>query len=1118
MSQHSPELKKYLPTIVTQFQENSLGAVCEVIKEFHARLQDELTLNLGDFIEVISDDKEFNDGWYMGKSLTTGAVGLYPKSFTEEVRNMSRPSLLRSRSRTGKLNYQSPKNQSPISSNSAAGTPTSMKQSKLEDQFSRISVSNSNFDYHHNNRNNPNQNQNQNQNQGQNQNYNQIRNQYERQSAFDLDDDTLHHSNDNTDNHFTGALSDIDRALAELKNDVQDKSTEASQYSSEAVSLDMNLVESWTPEEVTAHFKSLGVDPRSCQQFINHKVTGAILLELELAFLKELDIDSFGTRFQIFKEIEILKNVANQQKDQYTFDEEDDMSSSDNMDSHRHDSYASHASHVSHASHQSSVSNSSGYRSKALLAAPEVHRQRSISAIKENNHDFNFAENNSSMGMGMGMGMGKMNMNMNTDMNMNSNMNMGNTTPGGRPFGHSRKKSKSLDDIPEVARHQQQLRKKNSVISTTGFPEIPREEQFASPRRAPDPPPFASPIQITIAKDSPSNASTPVIRRNSALFHSRNPSYEINAGYSFKSQMSPNSSVNYNSSIINTNFQDRNFKSASSADLLNAFSEVPRPTSSIYMNSNNHSRHSSVNLKTTNLPSPTMPSGPATAHPGTIPLTIITNNSSTTANNSNRHSRHISDLSGKDERSHRRHSSVFSFLSGGNNEKLNTSASPGRSLSRPLSNLGLRKKSSSKPSSKANSPMSGVYFEESPGDIRTLDPKATFTLRDPSMRSSSSQDDNDKKSGGVMFEESENPMLPPASPSAKRSASEATRHKTLRNISNNSVLKKSKTSAFMEGIRNITPAESIKQASCFGWMNKRGGIAVGTWKQRYFTLHGTRLSYFTSLNDSRERGLIDITSHKVLPARDDDKLVSLYAATTGHGKFCFKLVPPAPGSRKGLTFTQPKVHYFAVETKEEMRTWMAALIKATIDIDESVPVLSSCATPTVSLSKAQNLLAQARENVRKREELNRSKDVSTSSNQTLPPGSSNTTSSNFNELMNKPDMSGNSSISPDTDSYDSAIPVQSPNTTINTELMTPNLNNDTPNGFDSPYQLANMFTPKSNHSSIHPIPIQTSPVDEFRAKPYTTGALRHPSAKKHNIVASAMTGSYGNNTINANRI
>ena len=79
------------------------------------------------------------------------------------------------------------------------------------------------------------------------------------------------------------------------------------------------------------------------------------------------------------------------------------------------------------------------------------------------------------------------------------------------------------------------------------------------------------------------------------------------------------------------------------------------------------------------------------------------------------------------------------------------------------------------------------------------------------------------------------------------------------------------------------------------------------------------------------------------PASDDDRLISLYAASLGKGKYCFKLVPPQPGSKKGLTFTEPRVHYFAVENKSEMKAWLSAIIKATIDIDTSVPVISSYA-------------------------------------------------------------------------------------------------------------------------------------------------------------------------------
>ncbi|KAK9376840.1 uncharacterized protein V1513DRAFT_438289 [Lipomyces chichibuensis] len=175
-------------------------------------------------------------------------------------------------------------------------------------------------------------------------------------------------------------------------------------------------------------------------------------------------------------------------------------------------------------------------------------------------------------------------------------------------------------------------------------------------------------------------------------------------------------------------------------------------------------------------------------------------------------------------------------------------------------------------------------------------------------------------------------------------------------------LTKQNTSAFTEGRQKITPDQSAASGEYSGWMSKRGGSGVGAWKTRFFVLHGTRLSYFASSADQKEKGLIDITAHRVVPIKaNEDKLVALYAASTGSGRYCFKLVPPAPGSRKGVTFTAPRVHYFAIDNREDMRGWMNALMKATIDRDDSVPVISSCTTPTVSLSKARELNALAME-------------------------------------------------------------------------------------------------------------------------------------------------------------
>lgn len=228
--------------------------------------------------------------------------------------------------------------------------------------------------------------------------------------------------------------------------------------------------------------------------------------------------------------------------------------------------------------------------------------------------------------------------------------------------------------------------------------------------------------------------------------------------------------------------------------------------------------------------------------------------------------------------------------------------------------------------------------------------------------------------------------------------------------------KKQNTSAWQEGLRNITPLEAAKEADFSGWMWKRGSGNVPTWGVRFFVLNGRRLSYFYAGDDTKERGLIDITSHKVLPATGD-RIVNLHASlaavtktstnpastatspeffrgfelpnSTGEtpfrkspsglssslsptdgqdrekekepkerGWFTFKLVPPAPGAARGVTFTAPKLHYFATNTRDTGRAWMAAIMKATIEIDSTQPVTTSYSSSTISLAKARALRAR----------------------------------------------------------------------------------------------------------------------------------------------------------------
>ena len=215
------------------------------------------------------------------------------------------------------------------------------------------------------------------------------------------------------------------------------------------------------------------------------------------------------------------------------------------------------------------------------------------------------------------------------------------------------------------------------------------------------------------------------------------------------------------------------------------------------------------------------------------------------------------------------------------------------------------------------------------------------------------------------------------------------------------VKSKKDTSAYVQGLEKKTPQEQMVGCDYYGWMRKRSSHLMAAWKPRLFILRGRRLSYYYSPNDTEERGLIDITAHRVLRA-DNDPLVTLHAtlaasagmspsmspnfsspssaATAGgpassssqgtagvdpsspsslshsiswHGAnpgFVFKLVPPR--TSRTVQFTKPTVHYFQVDDLSQGRLWMAALMKATIELDLSKPVESTNKQNTISLRHA----------------------------------------------------------------------------------------------------------------------------------------------------------------------
>lgn len=595
------------------------------------------------------------------------------------------------------------------------------------------------------------------------------------------------------------------------------------------------------------YFFSKGFDPHVCQCFVNHKITGPILLELDLAYLKEIDITSFGTRFEISKEIKQLNQLVRSST----------ISQASNNDVYKSNDNIPPPTPVSNTNSMIRTSVSSvSHLQNTLMSPPQFKRQSVLRTAKDNTLLNNYLAN----------------------------------TPASPPYqqstnqqpehrnSNSHKKDPSFDRNwvhPATLKKQEQERQDSTTNSQTRFGGSGTSGSVKTKLRTPQ---------------------TQKGRVRSSTISTADQYLYDNKGSPDRPAMP---------SII-------------------PFSQFAVPKKQSYAEATPrqlaHSRQDSKDtIRVSDTP------GPYTA---------------------TKHTRSTSSLG----------LSEFKFLNA-------IDAPPEGTTSL------IRRRSSS---------FSGTNPAPVPEKDNLVSPNPPLPEKDFVISSGNSADEKPTEGDGTL-----STSLSPASPDGrpKRSSTSAGNKKkkppTLRSSSSHSNLKsknayssKQKTSAFQEGINAVSPTEAAKTASFSGWMNKRGSVSVGTWKSRFFCLHGTRLSYFSSFNDVRERGLIDVTSHRVVSVGEsDDKFVALYAASVGAGRYCFKVVPPLPGTRKGVTFTMPKVHYFAVDSREEMRAWMAALMKATIDRDDTVPVISSCVTPTVPLVKAQELFAEARA----KEEFNRAK-------------------------------------------------------------------------------------------------------------------------------------------------
>lgn len=851
------------------------------INAYTKRMEDELDMNPGDKIQVITDDGEFHDGWFYGRNLRTKEEGLYPVVFTQVLAAERKPTVMRAKS--SKRIYSPSSKEDLVDSPvfSQFGPINGAQSPNLESGASMFTtVSNNN-------------------NNNSNSKSSLARNVSVKSTISDIDRalEDLNKPGLDADLTFGSAHdSGAGTSAGDVTQNTIYSTTKGLNYNeASTVSLPKNKneilellnVENWSPDEVTAYFIGHGFDLESARCFQQHKISGPILLELKLEHLKELDIGSFGTRFEMYKQIEVIREVVARKgrigaEDKIQVDKQRDRSNPHSL---------------------------------MPAATLNAHPER----------------------------------------------------------GHYRKVSHSMEELPTGVPENRTPSTKHRPSSLWIGGHDPADEDeslFVSPRRAPKPPSYPSPVQPQM--------SPAVVNEGFHSIRDVSQSTRTDTLGSSDSKLSINGSKNSEPSSPFKNMMNR-------MSLLSPNKRDP----------SNEDQHSAISEES------------ATSSVYASPSRSIS----------------LIDLKADKEKAeatkkHRRNSSIATFGSAANKEKIPERKPTINDRSNKVASIFL----SPFKQQFTNNAIKNSPDHASPSVQRSGSTKSPKATKNSEKRSVSAKTSRQVKNSSLKNGSNSNQT---------RSVSEAVKTK-------NTKPRKQQTSAFTEGLRTISVRNAMKDSDFSGWMSKKGSGTVSTWKTRFFTLHGSRLSYFLSTTDTRERGLIDITAHRVVPAKEDDKLVSLFAASTGKGRFCFKLIPPQPGSKKGLTFTQPRTHYFAVDSKEDMRGWMAALIKATIDIDTSVPVVSSYSTPTVSLTKAQELLAEAREENKIREqELEKQDNLWDEDDNDNQQDKTHQTASSHH------DTTAVTATSEENNSVNSAHNVS---TTTNTSIGT--------NGFSSPFLLA----------------------------------------------------------------
>ncbi|XBW37709.1 hypothetical protein QEN19_003293 [Hanseniaspora menglaensis] len=1025
-----------------------IGSVVTVINEYSKTLEDEIDLKLHDRVQIILDDEEYNDGWYYGKNLRSNLIGLFPKCFTHPLNTAN--SILEEDEED--FNHE---DQGTITSDNANEVLEKNFSLSLNDQGSEFArkLSSNSASFHKNNISNT-----RNTSVGGSRRVLSplTRNMSQTSISTPQQNDVYSSNGGTVARNFSRILSNTSLnspVVLEQSDEDHHLMQDLLKQSNVTEILEKLNINNWEPKDVAVYFYNKNIDLDSCLKFYDHKIDGKILLALELQDLKnELDILSFGTRYNINKEIEGLKQFSNDIK---PFENDYETSSF-------------------------SPSARSSRRSSLLLPAASVRNRSSSQSTNES-----VILNTNQMITGSSNTVRKSSVGVTGD---TKNQMTRNGTQNYR----------STSNNQQVVTPSQGLRgieSSNNNMRQVSAKKLPAQLVFESPRKAPQPPPGPSPVSNSLPKSpitsnfymspmknntgeriyssSSNNNSASNMLKKSTSFLQRNLSFKSglssnnsrlatpNANNELSAFMPPN--INKN----NSSFSNNVLKTPKRENLLE--NQLNHDLSLTPKNLNNSENDYSLNdqslflesVKAANFNTLDTVDSPIYQPPksnqskklvstydyhlpdkNNKPSVINSRKTSHTSVNKSTYTHRKSESGGsfldlfnrldsihlssnknsptvfQDEEFIQSNSSFAGFRSHNKDGRIGSgediSSSNYMSAERPTSSIYAHSRSntngtnfigsfghSKKPSYIPPSFSNSSEQETSEKGVSNL----SFSEEDEVKSSNDNTfnkmeyvdfDVNHQSAGNSSIKASKNNHVVSnvSSPQTMKSNTlEDIKKLTGKNrfnrshemlkssgLGTSSLKKKNKklqTSAFKEGMNLISCKESIKGANMHGWMAKKnstGGIkGINTWKRRYFLLHGTRLSYYNDPNDEKERGLIDITGYSVVPcniANDNntDKLITLISSSvSSKNKYFFKIVPPKPGSKKGVNFTQQKVYYFSVEKQEETRAWMNNMLKATIDLDTSVPIISSYDTPTISLDQAKELLEEARNELLERE-------------------------------------------------------------------------------------------------------------------------------------------------------